>query len=156
MGKGDRRSKRGKIWKGTFGVNRPRLKTPAYTGDAVEEVVEAPKKKAPARKPAAKKAAPKTEKKAAPKAEEKKTAAKKAPAKKPAAKKDTAAAKKETADAKKKAKIVFRKTRKDKQYEKHDCTLAFELRVKFFESCSRNRLSYKANTKKTADCEINQ
>ena len=73
MGKGDRRSKKGKIWKGTFGVNRPRYRVAAYTGDVVEEVAEAPKKKAPA---------------------------KKAPAKKAAAKKDTAESKKPAAEAK--------------------------------------------------------
>jgi ribosomal small subunit protein bTHX len=81
MGKGDKRSKRGKIWKGTFGVNRPRVKTDAYVATTKEAVEEAPAKK-PAPKP--------------------KAAAKKAPAKKAPAKKTTAkAASKEVASEKK-------------------------------------------------------
>ena len=78
MGKGDKRSKRGKIWKGTFGVSRPRVKTDAYVG-TTKEVVE----EVSTEKPAAKTAAKKT---AAKKAPAKKATAKKAPAKKASAK----------------------------------------------------------------------
>ena len=68
MGKGDQKSKKGKITRGTSGVRRQKKKT-------VIEIVEKPKKAA------VKKEAPK--KKAAPK----KSAVKKTVAKKPAAKK---------------------------------------------------------------------
>ena len=62
MGKGDKRTKKGKINIGSYGVTRPR-KT------ATAAVVEAPKKKAAPKKAAAKKPAAKktTAKKAAPK-----------------------------------------------------------------------------------------
>jgi ribosomal small subunit protein bTHX len=80
MGKGDKKSKKGKIAQGSFGVRRKKNKTKAYV--------------APAEKPAAKKAAPKKAKEAesaeAPKAKKaaaKKPAAKKTATKKPAAKK---------------------------------------------------------------------
>jgi 30S ribosomal protein S31 len=73
MGKGDQKSKKGKITRGTSGVRRQKKKT-------VIEIVEKPKKVA------VKKATPK--KKAAPKKEAtKKSAVKKTVAKKPAAKK---------------------------------------------------------------------
>ena len=52
MGKGDIKTKKGKVAKGTFGVRRPRKHTPAYVAPAK------PKAKAAA-KPAAKKAATK-------------------------------------------------------------------------------------------------
>ncbi|MBN8702451.1 MAG: 30S ribosomal protein THX [Bacteroidetes bacterium] len=62
MGKGDKKSKKGKIFKGSYGVSRPRKK-----------------KKTVVSKPAAKKAAPKAEeKKAAPKKATAKKATKKA------------------------------------------------------------------------------
>jgi ribosomal small subunit protein bTHX len=74
MGKGDQKSKKGKISSGSYGVSRKKKKTAAYVA------------------PKAKKAAPKTEeavaeKAPAKKAPAKKPAAKKAPAKKAAAKK---------------------------------------------------------------------
>jgi len=37
MGKGDKKSKRGKITKGTFGVNRPKKKKPQYVAPVVEK-----------------------------------------------------------------------------------------------------------------------
>jgi len=40
MGKGDQRSRRGKIWRGTFGKRRPKQSksgAPAATGGTVEE-----------------------------------------------------------------------------------------------------------------------
>jgi len=49
MGKGDQRSRRGKIWRGTFGKRRPKMSkstTPAPAEAAVE-------KKKPTKKPAA-------------------------------------------------------------------------------------------------------
>jgi 30S ribosomal protein S31 len=71
MGKGDQKSKKGKISSGSYGVSRKRKKK--------AEFVEKPK---------AKKAAPKTEDAPAKEEKAKKPAAKKAPAKKkPAAKK---------------------------------------------------------------------
>jgi 30S ribosomal protein S31 len=54
MGKGDQRSRRGKIQVGSFGNLRPRKKTKAFTAEQIE-VVAAAKKAAP--KKAAKKAA---------------------------------------------------------------------------------------------------
>ena len=71
MGKGDRKSKKGKITLGSYGVRRKKKKTKAFVAPekpAKKEVAE--------KKPAAKK-----------KTAAKKTAAKKAPAKKAAAKK---------------------------------------------------------------------
>ena len=57
MGKGDQRSRRGKIWRGTFGKRRPKkskhasapVATPAVEAP-VEPPVEAPPKKRPVRK----------------------------------------------------------------------------------------------------------
>eukprot|EP00657_Telonema_sp_P-1_P005143 TRINITY_DN22319_c0_g1_i1.p1 TRINITY_DN22319_c0_g1~~TRINITY_DN22319_c0_g1_i1.p1 ORF type:complete len:136 (+),score=46.36 TRINITY_DN22319_c0_g1_i1:77-484(+) len=83
MGKGDIKSKRGKISSGTYGARRQKKKVAAYVAPVVKEKpaakekVEEPKKAA-AKKPAAKKAAAK--KPAAKKAAVKKPAAKKAPA----------------------------------------------------------------------------
>jgi len=74
MGKGDKKSKKGKISSGSYGVTRKRKKAATFVA-----------------KPKAKKAAPKKEeapaKETAKKAPAKKAAAKKAPAKKAAAKK---------------------------------------------------------------------
>ena len=75
MGKGDQKSKKGKITRGTSGVRRQKKKQ-------VVEIIEKPKaaakkKAAPKKEPAVKKAAPK------------KAVAKKAPAKKAAPKKKT-------------------------------------------------------------------
>ena len=88
MGKGDIKSKRGKISNGSYGVRRQKASTPAYVAPVAKakakpvakEEEEAAPKKAAAKKPAAKKAPAK-------KAAAKKPAAKKAPAKKAAAKK---------------------------------------------------------------------
>jgi 30S ribosomal protein S31 len=52
MGKGDRRSRRGKIWSGSFGNSRPKKKNTTAGGST--EVTEKPEK---VKKPAAKKAA---------------------------------------------------------------------------------------------------
>ena len=69
MGKGDRRSRRGKIWSGSFGNSRPKKKN---TAEGIPtEIAEKPEK---VKKPVAKDSA------------EKKPAAKKPVAKKPAAK----------------------------------------------------------------------
>lgn len=67
MGKGDQRSRRGKIWRGTFGKRRPKQSkhaavtaagTPAPAVEApAEPQVEAPPKKRPVRKKAAEPAA---------------------------------------------------------------------------------------------------
>jgi len=93
MGKGDIKSKRGKISAGSYGVRRQKKKVAAYVAPVkkekvatkpTEETKEAPKKVA-AKKPAAKKAPAK--KPAAKKPAAKKAPAKKAPAKKAAAKK---------------------------------------------------------------------
>ena len=76
MGKGDKKSKKGKIWSGSYGVSRKRKKSSGFVAT-----------------PKVKKAAPKvekatTEEKVTKKPAAKKPAAKKAPAKKkPAAKK---------------------------------------------------------------------
>lgn len=67
MGKGDQKSKKGKINAGSYGVSRKRKKTVAFVAPkpkakkvaAATEEVEAKPKKAPAKKPAAKKAAAK-------------------------------------------------------------------------------------------------
>ena len=53
MGKGDKKSKRGKIFMGTFGVRRPHsvskpVKAAASVPEPAEAVKEAPKKKAAA------------------------------------------------------------------------------------------------------------
>ena len=87
MGKGDIKSKRGKISNGSYGVRRQKASTPAYVAPVakakakpVAKEEEAAPKKAAAKKPAAKKAPAK-------KAAAKKPAAKKAPAKKAGAKK---------------------------------------------------------------------
>jgi 30S ribosomal protein S31 len=67
MGKGDKKTRRGKITIGTFGVRRPRKKNKPIV------VVTAKKKtKAPAKPKAAAKAKPKTAAKAKPKAAAKK------------------------------------------------------------------------------------
>ena len=83
MGKGDVKSKKGKISRGSYGVRRKKKKTAAYVAP-----VEKPAKKEAEAKPAAKKAA--TKKAAAKKAPAKKAAAKKPAAKKTAAKKTPA------------------------------------------------------------------
>ncbi len=93
MGKGDRKSTRGKRFKGSYGVKRPRKISSGFfptaaakaAPDATEETVETKPK---AKKAPAKKAAPKAKvEKPAAKAAAKKPAAKKPAAKKPAAKK---------------------------------------------------------------------
>lgn len=70
MGRGDQKSKKGKISAGSYGVTRKKKKKSTYVA-----------------KPAAKKAAPKKAEAAAEKPAAKKAPAKKAPAKKAAAKK---------------------------------------------------------------------
>jgi 30S ribosomal protein S31 len=58
MGKGDKKSKRGKIVIGSYGVNRPRRKKASEPiAKKAAAVAEAPPKKAPAKKAPAKKAA---------------------------------------------------------------------------------------------------
>ncbi len=57
MGKGDQRSRRGKIQVGSFGVLRPRKKGVKVV--AAKATTEVKEKKAPAKKAAAKKAATK-------------------------------------------------------------------------------------------------
>ena len=68
MGKGDKRSRKGKVWKGSYGNSRKRKKSKAAFVPKVKKAAAAPKaaaeateKKAPAKKAAApkKKAAPK-------------------------------------------------------------------------------------------------
>ena len=91
MGKGDIKTKRGKIIAGSYGVRRPRKETAAYVAPVKKEKPaakvekDATEEKVAPKKPAAKKAAAK--KSAAKKTAEKKPAAKKAPAKKAEAKK---------------------------------------------------------------------
>ena len=79
MGKGDKKTKRGKIVNKSYGVRRPRKKSSGYTpapkAEPVAEETPAPAKKAPAKKTAAKK--PATKKTAAKKPAAKKTTAKK-------------------------------------------------------------------------------
>ncbi len=91
MGKGDKKTKRGKIIKGSYGVRRPRKKSTYPVGEKkeakVEEIVEESLKKAPTKKVAAKTTEEKpktTAKKSAPKKTEKveTTEKPKAPAKK--------------------------------------------------------------------------
>jgi ribosomal small subunit protein bTHX len=103
MGKGDIKSKKGKINKGSYGNSRQKKKKNLSIEQievlkvAAERRKKAAKKVVAEKKPAAKKAAAK--KPAAKKAAAKKPAAKKAAAKKPAAKKAAAkkpAAKKES------------------------------------------------------------
>ena len=49
MGKGDQRSRRGKIWRGTFGKRRPKSKNVATTpAPALEEKKSTKKNSAPA------------------------------------------------------------------------------------------------------------
>ncbi|MCK9612832.1 MAG: 30S ribosomal protein THX [Bacteroidales bacterium] len=121
MGKGDKKSRRGKIWIGSHGVRRPRKKTKKFVPvveakepqkiKIVEEVIEQPviveekpkKEKAPkAKKETVETKEPKTEKVKEPKAKETKPKEgkkeiKKAPAKKEAkAKADKPAAQKAT------------------------------------------------------------
>lgn len=57
MGKGDRKSKKGKRWRGSYGISRPKLSTvrkrnglTATPVTAEAEVKEAPKKKAAPKK----------------------------------------------------------------------------------------------------------
>jgi ribosomal small subunit protein bTHX len=59
MGKGDRKTKKGKIQKGTYGVRRPKKKSmPIAATETKKKKAAAPKTKKPAaKKPAAKKAA---------------------------------------------------------------------------------------------------
>ena len=91
MGKGDKKTKRGKIVNKSYGVRRMRKKSSGYTpvpkAEPVVEETPAQVKKAPAKKAAAKKTAAKTT--TAKKTADKKTVAKKAPAKKTTAKKTT-------------------------------------------------------------------
>jgi ribosomal small subunit protein bTHX len=89
MGKGDKKSKRGKINSGTFGVRRRKNKKPQYVAAAVVEVKE-PKEEVKAKK----KATPKAAAKATPKAKTK------AAAKPKVAAKPKAAAKAKKADDK--------------------------------------------------------
>jgi 30S ribosomal protein S31 len=61
MGRGDKKTKKGKISKGSYGVSRPRLRKSAHIAVAKvateeAEVKEAKPKKAPAKKTARKKA----------------------------------------------------------------------------------------------------
>lgn len=59
MGKGDKKTKKGKITMGSFGVSRPRKKAKSTTSSSAKETADKPaKKEAPAKKAAAKKAAP--------------------------------------------------------------------------------------------------
>jgi len=98
MGKGDKKTKRGKITRGSYGNKRPRKTSVSYVAPAkpakkavkkeeiVEKEVKTPVKPKAEKKPTAKKTTAKkaeTTKKSA----EKKAPAKKAPAKKAAAKK---------------------------------------------------------------------
>ena len=88
MGKGDKKTKRGKITIGTYGVHRPKKKANAFKPKVEKKEVgvvkeEAPKKAAP-KKTTAKKT---TTKKAEPKAEPKAKAPAKSTAKKTTAKK---------------------------------------------------------------------
>ncbi len=39
MGRGDKKTKKGKIWKGSFGNSRPKAKGPAVTPKTTEKVV---------------------------------------------------------------------------------------------------------------------
>ena len=111
MGKGDKKTKKGKRIIGSYGVKRRKNRTPLYVPPVkkkatkkaspvveevdvkIEEAAEAKVKKAPAKKAtakkttAAKKSTAKKSKAEAPKAEAKPKAAKKAPAKKATAKK---------------------------------------------------------------------
>lgn len=80
MGKGDKKSKRGKIIKGSYGVRRPRKKTAVIV---LKKKTAKPKPKAPKEEPEEKTVAVK-------KPAEKKVAAKKPAAKKTSAKKTTA------------------------------------------------------------------
>ena len=86
MGKGDKKTKRGKIVNKSYGVRRPKKKSSGYTpvpkAEPVIEETPAPAKKAPAKKASTRKTATKT-------TAAKKTATKKAPAKKTTAKKTT-------------------------------------------------------------------
>jgi len=104
MGKGDKKTKRGKIVNKSYGVRRPKKQSSGFVPTPKAQVVVekeegAPVKKAPVKKASAKKAAVK--KAPAKKAPAKKAAEKKAPAKKPAAKKTPA--KKTAAKTEKKA-----------------------------------------------------
>ena len=54
MGKGDRKSKKGKIWRGTFGVSRPRAKDTPYNLKDNKEAAEKPAAKKPKKKTATK------------------------------------------------------------------------------------------------------
>ncbi len=74
MGKGDKKSKRGKIIMGSYGVSRPKRKAASPTVKVGSKKAAAPKKEAEPKKVAAKKSAPKKEaapKKVAKKKEEK-------------------------------------------------------------------------------------
>ena len=48
MGRGDRRSRKGKIWRGTFGKSRPKTVEPAYVEN--KENKETKEEKKPAKK----------------------------------------------------------------------------------------------------------
>ena len=45
MGRGDRRSRKGKIWRGTFGKSRPKTVEPAYVEDKETKEEKKPAKK---------------------------------------------------------------------------------------------------------------
>jgi len=75
MGKGDKKSKKGKIFSGSYGVTRKRKASTTFVAPKTKKAAPEKETEVVAEKPAAKKPAAK------------KPAAKKAPAKKPAAKK---------------------------------------------------------------------
>jgi ribosomal small subunit protein bTHX len=57
MGKGDRKTKKGKIWRGTFGNTRPRPSASTVSETAIKEKPKAKKKAEPAKKAASTKKA---------------------------------------------------------------------------------------------------
>jgi ribosomal small subunit protein bTHX len=79
MGKGDRRSKRGKIWRGTYGKTRPRK---SGSGETAEKPTPTAAKKKITKKKAASKKKTTAKKKTTKKAATKKAATKKAATKK--------------------------------------------------------------------------
>lgn len=88
MGKGDKKSKRGKIISGTYGVRRPKKGTkPNIVVEKPEKVKKTPAKVAVSEEKKPETKAPVVKKPAAKKAAAKKPAEKKTTAKKPAAKK---------------------------------------------------------------------
>jgi ribosomal small subunit protein bTHX len=84
MGKGDVKTKKGKRFRGSYGITRPKKQSSGYSAPSkAESIADEPKTKAPAKKATAKK--PATKKATA--SAEKKTTAKKTTTKKAAAKK---------------------------------------------------------------------